>query len=507
VLGERELTLNENCLLIADTEKATALAGIMGGMGSGIKDDTQDIFIEAAYFNPPTINKTSKKFAISSDSSQRFERGTDIEGALTAMRRASALFVQICGGKASEINDVYPQKFENKEVTFTPAEINAILGTQIEEQTLKDIFARLAARFDANGPVWHFQAPTYRRDLNHKWDLAEEAARFAGYDRIPVAGTRAFLAFADNPKPIDVTKQFAHTFTHAGFCECKNIDFLGEKDLKTFGADAKFCIRVKNALAQGWDYLRPTLLPSLLKNIESNLRFGNNNLKLFETSKVFQNIKGFPVENYSVAGVMMGNIESEKFFACTERPIDFYWLKGLMQVLFAHTPSISFAPSKQAPVFMHPKISMDILLGGKVIGTFGQLHPLALKACAVKATEVWAFEFATKLIEKDFSAQDFKPAKDVAVFPASLRDLSVILDKQTTYAQIASALDKTPLDAQLCYHLIDVYEGEHLPQGKKSVTFSLSFSKKDGTLKDKEIDEAFTRIVEQLRTQLGAQLR
>ena len=126
VLGGRELELTENCLLIADEKKATALAGIMGGQESGIKEDTQDIFIEAAYFNPPTINKTVKKFAISSDSSQRFERGTDIEGAMLAMRRASELFVQICGGTASEINDVYPQKFENKIVEFTPAQINAI---------------------------------------------------------------------------------------------------------------------------------------------------------------------------------------------------------------------------------------------------------------------------------------------------------------------------------------------------------------------------------------------
>ena len=135
--------------MIADNKKATALAGIMGGKDSGIKDDTKDIFLEAAYFNPPTVNKTVKKFAISSDSSQRFERGTDIEGAMTAMRRASDLFVQICGGTPSEINDVYPVKYENPTVVFTPAEINGILGTQISDERLKEIFGRLAAEFHA----------------------------------------------------------------------------------------------------------------------------------------------------------------------------------------------------------------------------------------------------------------------------------------------------------------------------------------------------------------------
>ncbi len=506
VLGGRELELTENCLLIADEKKATALAGIMGGQDSGIKEDTQDIFIEAAYFNPPTINKTVKKFAISSDSSQRFERGTDIEGALLAMRRASELFVQICGGTASEINDVYPQKFENKTVEFTPAEINAILGADIPEEKLKDIFARLAAQFDAGGSVWKFRAPTHRRDLNHKWDLAEEAARFAGYDNIPVSATRAHVTFADNPKGIDLGKIYANALIGAGFCECKNIDFVGEEDLKTMGADPKFCIRVKNALAQGWDYLRPTLLPSLIKNVESNLRFGNANLKLFETSKTFQNIKGFPVENYTVAGVLTGTVEADKFFGLPQRPVDFYWLKGLMQTVLTKA-DVTFAPSKNVPVYMHPKISVDILQGGKVIGVFGGLHPLTLKAFGIKNAEVWAFEFATKQIEKNYSARDFKPAQDVAVFPPSLRDLSVVLNGTTTYAQIASALDKTPLDVELTYHLIDVYQGEHLPQGKKSVTFSLAFSKKDGTLKDKEIDSAFKRIVDQLKAQVGAELR
>ena len=507
LLGGRELTLNDNCLMIADAHKATALAGIMGGLNSGIKDDTQDIFIEAAYFNPPTVNKTVKKFAVSSDSSQRFERGTDIEGVTLAMQRATDLFLELCGGTASEVVDVYPSRYESPTVTFTPAEINAILGAQIPEEKLKEIFGRLAAEFHADGEKWTFKAPTHRRDLNHKWDLAEEAARFAGYDMIPVSETKASLAFADNPKGIDLGKKYARALIGAGFCECKNIDFLGEKELKAFGAEPKNCIKIKNALAQGWDYLRPTLLPSLLKNVESNLRFGNRNLALFETTKTFQSIKGFPVEGYAVAGVLTGTLEQEKFFGGAEKPVDFYWLKGLLQALLAEVEGVAFLPSKTAPVYMHPKICMDILLNGKVIGVFGKVHPLTLKAFDVKTQDVWAFEFATKLIEKAFSAQDFKPAKDVAVFPPSLRDLSVVLDESVSYANITSALDKTPLDVQLEYHLIDLYQGEHLPAGKKSVTFSLAFSNPQRTLKDKETDEAFNRIVQQLREQVGAELR
>ena len=507
VLGGRELTLNANCLMIADEKKATALAGIMGGLNSGIQEDTKDIFIEAAYFDAPTINKTVKKFAITSDAAQRFERGTDVEGAMLAMRRASELFVQICGGTASELNDVYPTPYKNPEVVFTPAEINKILGTEIPNERLKEIFTRLALSFNAEGDTWTFIAPTHRRDLNHKWDLAEEAARFAGYDQIPVNTTKAHVAFADNPKGIDVGRRFARTLIGLGFCECKNIDFLGEKEIKAFGFDPKFCIKVNNALAQGWDYLRPTLLPALLKNVESNLRFGNSDLALFETTKTFQSMKGFPVENYAVSGVLTGSLETEKFFASAKKEVDFYLLKGLMQAVFTGVEGISFVPSKTVPGYMHPKICMDVQLSGKTIGLFGKLHPLTLKAFGIKTADVWAFEVATKAIEKGFSAQDFKPAKDVAVLPPSLRDLSVVVDKAVTYAQIVSALDKTPLDVNVSYRLIDLYQGEHLPEGKKSVTFSLSFSHPEHTLKDKETDEAFNRIVEQLRTQVGAELR
>ena len=507
ILDGRELTLDEACLMIADTKKATALAGVMGGLNSGIQDDTTDIFIEAAHFDAPTINKTVKRFGLSSDSAQRFERGTDVNGALLAMRRASELFVQICGGTASEIRDVYPTPYKNPTVKFTPAEINKILGTQISEERLKEIFARLAQEFNAEGEKWTFVAPTHRRDLNHKWDLAEEAARFAGYDQIPVSSTKAFVSFCDAPKGVELGRRFANALIGLGFCECKNIDFLGEKELKAFGQDPKNCIRIKNALAQGWDYLRPVLLPALLKNVESNLRFGNRNLALFEATKTFQAIKGFPVENYAVAGVLCGTLEQDKFFGAPEKPVDFYLLKGIMQALLRDVEGVCFTAASAVPGYMHPKICMDITLGGKAIGRFGKLHPLTLKAFGIKTADVWAFEFATKQMETSFSAQNFNPIAPVAVFPPSLRDLSVVVDKKITYAQIVSALEKTPLDVEMTYHLIDLYEGEHLPNGKKSITFSLAFSKPECTLKDAQTDAAFGRIVEQLKTQVGAELR
>lgn len=507
LLDGRELTLDENALLIGDKQKATALAGIMGGLDSGIKENTQEVFLESAYFDAPTINKTSKKYGVSSDSSQRFERGADIGMTVFALQRATQLLLACCGGRASQIRDVYPQPFENPVVSFTPAQINAILGADLAEEKLKDIFTRLAARFDASATPWTFQAPTHRRDLNHRWDLAEEAARFAGFDCIPAGESRAFVGFTENPKGVDLLEIFGQKLAGLGFYECKNIDFLGEKELQAFGFETKNAVKIKNAMAQGWDYLRPTLLPSLLKNIEFNERRGNKDLALFETTRTFTLIKGFPAEAYTVAGVLCGRLTAEPFFQAEQAQPDFFFLKGVLQDVLGGFEGVQFVPAEKAPVYMHPKICMDIVAHGKKIGVFGAVHPLTLQNFSVKAAEVWAFEFSAKQLEKDYNAQHFHPAQAVAQFPPSLRDLSVVVDKAVSYRQLAQTLQNTPLPMTLHFALIDLYEGEHVPQGKKSVTFTLAFSAPERTLKDQETDEAFHALVNNLQEKLGAQLR
>ena len=420
------------------------------------------------------------------------------------MNRATQLICQICGGTPSALADEYPEKFQNPEVVFTAQDINNILGTQLEAQTLKGIFSRLGASFTADGDTWVFRAPSFRRDLTTKWDLAEEAARFVGYDAIPLAASKATVSFADNPKGIDLTKKFSNQLIGLGFYECKNIDFLGEKELKQFGFEPKHCIRIKNAMAQGWEFLRPTLLPALLKNVEFNQKRGQYNLALFESTKTFTLLKNYPGETYTVAGVLTGAIQSRAFFAGGVTVPDFYFVKGVVHNLL---PGAKLAPAEKAPVYMHPKIAVDIMEGGKKIGVLGKLHPLTLKAFGIKTPDVWAFEFGCKALEKTFSAQNFNPVVAPAVFPPSLRDLSVVLDENIPYAQVQSVLNQTGLDVKMSYELIDLYQGEHLPAGKKSLTFSLAFSNPQRTLKDAETDAAFNKIVAELGQKLGAALR
>ena len=496
-------TLTEQNLVIADGQKPVALAGIIGGENDSILPETKDIFLEAAYFYPPCINKTSKKMAISTESSQRFERGVDIENCARAMDLATKLIVEICGGEVCKVNDVYPNPYTPQTVSFTPKDIEKILGMQIEEQKLKDIFGRLAQKLEIKGENWLFTPPTHRRDLNHKWDLAEEAARFIGFDNLAQKADSSYanLYFAENPKNVDIENILIEKLIGQGFFECKNYDFVSQKEIELFGMDIKNCLEIQNPLAQGMEFLRPNLLMSLLKNIRHNQNFSRDNLRLFESGKTFSLQKGYPVEAFAIAGVLTGKTPAQKFFLSPQCHYGIFGLKGIVETLLCDY-DIKLVPTAKAPLYMHPKICMDIMLDNKVIGILGQVHPLTLKAFDVK-NDVWTFEFNLKNLEKHFDAQTFKKAKEVSNLPTSERDLSFILDKTIPYAKVQQVLQ--PLEVK--YHLIDLYQGDNLAKNKKSLTLHFEFTAKEKTLTDKEVNIKMENILTLLKEQLGAELR
>ena len=500
-LDDIKRILTPQTLVICDDKKPLCLAGILGGKEDSILDTTKDIFLEAANFNPVCINKTSKKFALSSESSQRFERGLDIEGPALAMQAASALVLEICGGEASEVNDVYPQKIETPEVTFTLKQIEDILGMQIPQEKAEQILRSLGSLIV--GEKWVFKANSYRRDLKHRWDIAEELARYYGLENLApqITSTHATLYFAEHPKTIDIGEIFAQKLVGLGFFECKNIALTSKQDVENFGFTTAQVPEIANPLAEGLEFLRPSLLASLLKNLEYNQRFSNNDLCLFEYDKTFSLQKGYPTEGFALAGVMTGKTPREKFFLTPQCQVGFYGLKGVVTNLlgdFAYT----LQPAKQAPKYMHPKICMEIIVDKKVIGYLGELHPLTLKQYDVKQA-VYAFEFNIKNLEKQFSAAEFKKAKEVSVLPSAWRDLSFITDEKISYAEILDALKEVPAKISL----IDLYQGPNLPQGKKSLTLRFEFTAKEKTLTDKEVSNFIEGIFKTLQAKFGAALR
>lgn len=506
-LDNIERTLAPQNLVIADGKKAVALAGVIGGKGDSILPETKDVFLEGAYFYPPCINKTSKKFGVSTESSQRFERGVDIDTCVKSIEMATALILDICGGEPSEINDVYPKPYKPSAINFKPEEIEKIIGMDIDRGQLKDIFARLGAEFKAEGETWIFTPLSCRRDLNHKWDLAEEAARYIGLDNLAADNTgvtHASLYFGENPKAVDLGEKFSEALAGLGFYECKNFDFVSAKDLANFGYSDKTAVEIKNPLADGMEFMRPMLLISLLKNIAFNQNFGRHDLSLFEYGKTFNLQKGFPLETFALSGVMCGKTPREKFFMTPQCHVGFYGLKGIVSSTLRDFKNISFKPAKAAPVYMHPKICMDIMLDNKKIGFLGQVHPLTLKTYGIKQ-DVYAFEFDLKNLEKVFDAQQFKKAEEISAFPASKRDLSVVLDKSVSFDSVREVLKQSA--PETAYHLIDLYQGDNLPQGKKSITLSFDFISKEKTLTDAEVNKAVETVLEALKSKLDAQLR
>ena len=506
-LDDVERTLTPQNLIIADGKKAVALAGVIGGKGDSVLPETKDVFLEGAYFYPPCINKTSKKFAVSTESSQRFERGVDIDTCVKSIEMATALILDICGGDPSEINDVYPAPYKPAAINFKPEDIEKIIGMDIDRGQLKDIFNRLGADFKAEGETWSFTPLSCRRDLNHKWDLAEEAARYIGLDNLAADNTgvtHASLYFGENPKAVDLGEKFSEALAGLGFYECKNFDFVSAKDLANFGYSDKTAVEIKNPLADGMEFMRPMLLISLLKNIAFNQNFGRHDLSLFEYGKTFNLQKGFPLETFALSGVMCGKTPREKFFMTPQCHVGFYGLKGIVSGALRDFKNISFKPAKAAPAYMHPKICMDIMLDNKKIGFLGQVHPLTLKAYGIKQ-DVYAFEFDVKNLEKVFDAQQFKKAEEISAFPASKRDLSVVLDKTVSFDSVREVLKQSA--PETAYHLIDLYQGDNLPQGKKSITLSFDFISKEKTLTDAEVNKAVETVLEALKSKLGAQLR
>jgi len=502
-----ERSLSAQTLVIADGKKPVALAGVLGGRADSICENTKNIFLESAWFYPQTINKTSKKLGISTEASQRFERGADIEACPKALALAVKLITEICGGEVSLVNDVYAQPYAPAIVKFTAEEINKILGMDIPEQKLKEIFTRMDTSFKAAGGEWQFSAPSYRPDISHKWDLAEEAARFYGFENLApgnIAHTSATLYFAENPKSVDLGEKLCSALSALGFYECKNFDFVSFKDINAFGYDDKTALEVKNPLAEGMEFMRPVLLGSLLKNVEFNHKQSRADLSLFEHGKTFSLQKGYPAEAFCIAGALTGAAPRGKFFAAQQKEIDFYFLKGVMAFVLEDFADIALNPSVTPPPYMHPKICADILCEGRVIGNFGMLHPLTAKTYDIK-TDVWVFEFALKNLEKQFDAQTFKKARDISVYPSSKRDLSLLIDANIAFDKVESALKTSAPGVPYC--LIDLYQGENVPQGKKSITLRFEFSSMEKTLTDKEINAQMDNILFEMKNFLRAELR
>jgi len=502
-LDSNEYELKEDVTVIADLKKPLAVAGVIGGYYSSINEKTSDILIEIANFKPSAVRKSSKYLNIKTDSSYRFERGVDFN----LVEIVSKRMVEIIKSSnpdclISFYGDVKRADKETKIIDIDADKINSILGTKISREEMTKVFKKIDESFDGI----KFKVPSYRSDIESIWDLAEEVARYLGYEIIE--SKTDMKVMKSNTDPYLVLKnRFLQKISVFGFNEALNYDLVSEKDITNLGFDIKNSIKLANPLSKEFEFLRPSLLVSLLKNLRYNLNRGIKSLKICEFGTVFENRAGKPYENRRFAGIISGIKDEWEYWKEKEESMDYFYLKTVVNHLLSDFESLKIN-GKSEEKYMVEDVSSEVFLNGKKTGFFGMLNPEINKLFDVKADKIFYFDFDFDTLcssyKTDFASMAKKP-KSVSQFQYGIRDLSFIVDKKYAYRDIYESISKTK--DLLDLRLIDVYEGERIEKGKKSFTFRFIFSSMEKTFTDEELNKKIEEVIKVLSDSFGAKLR
>ena len=501
----RELT--SDMLVIADAEKPVALAGIMGGYNSEITETTCDVLLESAYFNPLSIRATAKALGISTEASYRFERGADPGAVLAALDRAAQLIAELTGGTICDgIVDVYPGQQPLTEIQLRPERVNFVLGTTIETAEMVQILDRLGFDVDITGKVYQVVVPTFRSDVTREIDLIEEIARVYGYDNIPTTLPKGDIPVPAPTPKTEARRRIKHFLLAAGMMEAVNYSFCDPNcfDKIRLNADdpLRNTLQLRNPLSPEMSVLRTTLTPGLLENAQHNRNHQIDTIALFEIGGVFVH-DGKEKEPERVTGVLAGQI-GEGVYSDPYRHPDFFDIKGLVEGMLEVCGVVDWTLQKtDAPTF-HPGRNAEVLLGDRRIGVFGEVHPEVLENYDLPY-KAYLFEFDLEgLADAATFAKRFEP---ISIYPKVARDLAIVVDKETLSDMPTELIYTTGGDSVDSVRLFDVYEGEQVPEGKKSLAYTITYHSATETLTDKAVNTLHDEVVKCLNRELGAELR
>ena len=504
-LDEQEHELTSENLLIADEKKGVALAGVMGGLNSEIQNDTKDVLIESAYFKPQNIRATSKKLALSTDSSYRFERGCDLEISDWASQRAAQLIIETAGGKlAKGVIDAYPTKHEAKEITLRHAKSDALLGVTIpaddQVKMLEGLELETSGR-DGDASAT-FRIPSFRVDLKRETDLIEEVCRIYGVDKIPSTTPRGATGSNAYDAVHDELANCRRILTGLGLNEAQGQTLISETAAQLLADDY---VPLLYPLSQDMNVVRPSLLPGLLDVLQHNLNHKNADVALFEIGRVFTAGEEAVSEHRSLALALTGN-RNAAFWQGADRDakFDIFDLKGALEECFERLGLRGFAWNRrdeETRLFIE---SATIQLGKQTLGEIGQLHPKLARDYDLRDPVFLAELNLDKILSLGRAAKSFK---QLAVHPEIRRDIAMLVDDTVTHEDVARAVKKAKPENLESVELFDVYRGEGIAEGKKSVAYALTFRHAERSLKDKEADKAHAKVVETLKNKLGAEIR
>ena len=498
-LDGQEREMDESVLMICDGKKSIGIAGIMGGENSMITDDVQTMLFEAACFDGTNIRKSSKKVGLRTDASGKFEKGLDPNNAKAAIDRACQLIEEMGAGEVvGGMVDVYSKKKEPVRVPFDADKINALLGTDIPEEDMIKYFEKIDLEYDAEAK--EVIAPTFRHDLFRIADLAEEVARFYGYDNIPTTlptgeATTGKLSFKLRVE--EVARNIAE---FCGFSQGMTYSFESPKVFDKLLLDKddpmRQAIQIMNPLGEDYSIMRTTPLNGMLTSLSTNYNHRNKDVRLYEMANVYLPeslpLTKLPEEKMMLALGMYGQG-------------DFFDMKGCVEAILDRlgiTTGVTYEP-KGEHSYLHPGRKADIMMDREVLGYLGEVHPEVADNYNLGTKTYVAVLDVAKLAEK--ANFDIK-YQGVAKFPAVTRDISLVMKKTVLAGQIEEVIRKSGGKLLEDYHLFDIYEGENVGKDEKSLAYSIRFRAKDRTLEDKDVSAVMDKILKKLEN-LGVALR
>ncbi len=504
-----ERNVPEEALLIWDAKEPVAVAGIMGGEESSVTTDTKNIFLESAWFEPTSIRRTSKALGLRSESSYRFERGTDIEFLVKALDRAVLLMKETGGGSIHGIVDSYPVRYEPPVIEVSYERVNSLLGTSIKKAEMLGILSGIEMKTNDRGDVFTLSPPAYRRDVREPIDVVEEVARLYGYTNIPVKLPKPPLS-AGTPSRKEAAIRTVHeSMRKAGFTGVVNYSFMNPSQLDMLGIAAdderRRHLSVRNPLRREDSLMRTTLVPSLLNNFIYNLSRGIREIRFFEVSRVFID-KGerLPSERLRLGGIFYRENAPSLW---KEDAAAFFVAKGALQSLFEELKvrGISYAPSSE--VFLHRGKSADISAGGKGLGFIGEIGPSVVEHLDLKVSRPEIIVFEIDLDEFIPLVPEKTVYSPIPKYPAIERDVAIILDEAIPSSQVMEYIKGYRSELLESADIFDHYRGKNIEKGRKSLAFRIVYRGAERTLTDAEVESVHQGLVEHLLKATGGELR
>jgi len=505
-LDGNEHELSTDNLLIADEQKGIALAGVMGGLSTEINDRTVDVLIESACFNASNVRRTSKKLGLRTDASYRFERGSDIGICDWASRRAAQLIMRTAGGELlAGVVDVYPQPAALKQIPLRFARTNSLLGLELTAQEQGAYLRKLAltALDEGAGDTATYAVPTWRVDLKREVDLIEEIARLHGVDRMPATPPRGALGSNAFDAVYDQHAEVRRLLAGLGLNEAQGQTLIADS-VAALAAPREVIVSLANPLSADMNTLRPSLLPGLVAMLQHNAHRKEHDVALFEIGRVFRLRQGRPVEERRVAVAMTG-ARGPAFWSGGRELTEVNDLKGVVEELIERIGLRGVAYLRRETAQGLFVESAEAKLGGKLLlGELGQLSPVLARKLDLR-DPVYLAEFnLDELLNRRGGTGGFKP---LPAFPAAVRDVAMVVPESVTHEQVLQTVKKSRADHLENVELFDVFRGRNIPEGAKSLAYSLTYRHAARTLKDDEVNASHARVVAALRDVLGATLR